>query len=95
MVSKKDQAPDSRGKASLFSDGANGDLVKVTHFSGRPAALTTALFGHLDEEGLKDKKGLTVGLCGPPSLCDDVRVEAVQLLKKRVHVELLEDCFTW
>ncbi len=53
------------------------------------------MFGHLNEQMLQESKGLTVGLCGPPSLCDDVRVETVHMLKKGVHVDLLEDCFTW
>lgn len=79
----------------MLSDGCNGDMIKVTKLCGRPQDLTTALFGHLDEVALREDKGLTVGLCGPPSLCDDVRVQTVRLLKRGIHVELVEDCFTW
>ncbi|KAJ1032372.1 hypothetical protein NDA16_000399 [Ustilago loliicola] len=86
---------DSMEREDLLSDGADGNIIKVTRFGGRPEALDIALFGHFDQQYLQEGKGLTVGLCGPPSLCDDVRVETVTLLKKGINVELLEDCFTW
>lgn len=89
------QASDEKGQDGVFSDGVFGDLIKVRHFSGRPTVLADALFGHLEEKALRERRGLTVGLCGPPSLCDDVRYETVSLLKRGIHVELVEDCFTW
>ncbi|SPO25052.1 related to FRE4 - Ferric reductase [Ustilago trichophora] len=96
ILSRQSQTlPDNRAEENLFSDRKNGDLVKVTQFIGRPEVLSSALFGHLEEGASQEERCLTVGLCGPPSLCDDVRVETIKLLKKGVHVELLEDCFTW
>lgn len=91
------QAPpaNEKGQEWFFSDGAEGRLVSVRSFKGRPAILTEALFGHLDEKSLRESRGLTVGLCGPPSLCDDVRFETVGLLKRGIHVDLVEDCFSW
>ncbi|CBQ70226.1 related to FRE4-Ferric reductase [Sporisorium reilianum SRZ2] len=94
-VPQETQASDEKGQSGLFADGVNGALIKVRHFSGRPPVLAEALFGHLEQESLRESRGLTVGLCGPPSLCDDVRYETVSLLKKGIHVELVEDCFTW
>ncbi|TKY85291.1 hypothetical protein EX895_006371 [Sporisorium graminicola] len=95
MMTQETQASDDKEQGGLISDGEDGDLIKVDHFSGRPAVLADALFGHMEEQSLRDSRGLTVGLCGPPSLCDDVRYEVVSLLKKGVQVELVEDCFTW
>lgn len=96
MIPHQNQIQDGgEEQGDLFSKGAEGNIIKVTRFGGRPQALDTALFGHFDQQYLQESKGLTVGLCGPPSLCDDVRAETVNLLKKGVNVELLEDCFTW
>ncbi|EST09089.1 Ferric reductase transmembrane component-like domain protein [Kalmanozyma brasiliensis GHG001] len=94
------QLPKSQNEASMpsvvFDDRANGDLIQVSHFSGRPAPLASALFSHLEEAELQGNQGsLTVALCGPPTLCDDVRFEAVRLLKRGINLELIEDCFTW
>lgn len=92
QVSSQD---DDTEREDPFSDGADGNLIKVTLHGGRPDDLNSALFGHLNNQYLQESTGLTVGLCGPPSLCDDVRAETVALLKKGINVELLEDCFTW
>lgn len=82
--------------ATPFQDGQNGNLIKVTHFAGRPAPLSTALFSHLDVSTplSKLKGGLTVALCGPPSLCDEVRYNCVALMKRGVNVELVEEGFS-
>ncbi|CDR99655.1 hypothetical protein [Sporisorium scitamineum] len=89
------QTSDEKEQDTLLSDGVHGDMIKVRYFSGRPTVLTDALFGHMEEQAMRESRGLTVGLCGPPSLCDDVRYETVSLLKRGVQVELVEDCFTW
>lgn len=83
-------------QSAVFDDGANGEFLEVKHFGGRPAPLSTALFSHLDKRTLRGSEGsLTVALCGPASLCDDVRFEAVHLLKRGANMELIEVCFTW
>ncbi|SPO30199.1 related to FRE3 - Ferric reductase, reduces siderophore-bound iron prior to uptake [Ustilago trichophora] len=88
---------DEEQQAKLFWDGVKGDAVKVCRFFGRPKSLSLSLFGHLDKEQLVRERdqALTVAFCGPSSLCDDIRYEAVGLLKKGIPVELVEECFTW
>ncbi|KAJ9479873.1 Ferric reductase transmembrane component 3 [Pseudozyma hubeiensis] len=95
MTSHRKQSVCREKRETLFDDRANGELVQVSFGAGRPAVLPAALFGHLDDKVLRDSEGLTVCLCGPPSLCDDVRFETVSLMKRGIHVDLVEDCFSW
>ncbi len=92
-----DQQGGEKQRQTESGNSAQGheDVIKIKRTLGRPPVLSTALFGHLDSDELREKGGLVVGLCGPPSLCDDVRVETVDMLKKGYHVDLVEDCFTW
>lgn len=92
---QREATTEGTGETRLFSDLTKGNDIEISLHGGRPDVLATALFSHLKEQELRDERGLTIGMCGPPSLCDDVRVEAVQMMKKGIHVELLEDCFTW
>lgn len=98
-LARVEQENDDDQKLSnhIFSEGSNGDTIQVSRFTGRPRVLSAALFEHLDQQALlqEREKNLSVALCGPASLCDDVRFETVRLLKKGIHVNLVEDCFTW
>ncbi|SNX81814.1 related to FRE3 - Ferric reductase, reduces siderophore-bound iron prior to uptake [Melanopsichium pennsylvanicum] len=81
----------------LFDNSVQGDLVKVSRFNGRPKPLASCMFAHLEHKPLErgHTQCLTVAFCGPSSLCDDIRYEAVGLIKKGHNVELIEECFMW
>lgn len=92
-----DAINDQKPQCRLLSDRIGGQVIKVSHFNGRPQLLSSSLFGHLDQDSMlqEHNRNLFVGLCGPASLCDDVRIETIRLLKKGINVDLFEDCFTW
>lgn len=67
-------------------------LIRIRRFQGRPTSMAL-VHNHIPMEDMKDE--LVFASCGPATMCDAVRNEAVVMLKQGWNVTLVEDCFNW
>ncbi|KAJ9479872.1 putative Ferric reductase transmembrane component 3 (putative) [Pseudozyma hubeiensis] len=76
----------------ILSETPIDALIRIRRFRGRPTSMAL-VHNHIPMEDMKDR--LVFASCGPATMCDAVRSEAVVMLKQGWNVTLVEDCFNW
>ncbi|GAC93925.1 likely ferric reductase [Pseudozyma hubeiensis SY62] len=76
----------------ILSETPIDALIRIRRFQGRPTSMAL-VHNHVPMEDMKDN--LVFASCGPATMCDAVRSEAVVMLKQGWNVTLVEDCFNW
>lgn len=88
---------------TLQAIAAKSGLLTVKVFAGRPESMSR-LHAHISAPGSENHVASNHGkvmdeihfaACGPPSLCDDIRGEALALMRQNRRISLSQDCFSY